>query len=53
MQKVQLDAITYPWEICYDLLLASVNSVSASHGSEALGLRVNSQWKNDRLNNAH
>ena len=53
MRKVQLDAIAYLWEMCYDLLLASADSVSASPGFEALGLRVNAQWKKDQLSNAH
>ena len=53
MRKIQLDVMAYLWEICYDLLLASADSVSASPGFGALGLRVNSQWKKDRLSNAN
>ena len=43
MRKIQLDVIAYLWEICYDLLLASADSVFASPGFEALGFKVNSQ----------
>ena len=41
-QKLQLDAIAYLWEICYDLVLAKGENVSTSPGFESLGLRVNS-----------
>jgi len=41
LQKIQLDAISYLWELCYDLLLAESHNVSASPGFESLGLRVN------------
>ena len=37
----QLLAISYLWELCYDLLLAKHDNVSASPGFEALGLRIN------------
>mmetsp|Transcript_22611 Transcript_22611/g.34254 ORF Transcript_22611/g.34254 Transcript_22611/m.34254 type:complete len:444 (-) Transcript_22611:16-1347(-) len=37
VRKVQLDAVAYLWEICYDLLLAEGDNVSASPGFEALG----------------
>ena len=41
LQRLQLDAVAYLWELCYDLLLASDSNVSVSPGFEALGLRVN------------
>ncbi len=41
LQKIQLDAISYLWELCYDLLLAESHNVSVSPGFESLGLRVN------------
>eukprot|EP00986_Skeletonema_menzelii_P009304 scaffold4187_cov135-Skeletonema_menzelii.AAC.10 len=41
LRKVQLDAVAYLWELCYDLLLAEGDNVSASPGFEAMGLRVN------------
>ena len=41
LQKVQLDAVAYLWELCYELLLSRSNNVSKSPGFESLGLRVN------------
>ena len=41
MQRMQLNVVAYLWELCYDLLLASGENVSASPGFEAFGLRVN------------
>lgn len=41
LQKVQLDAVAYLWELRYDLLLAECHNVSVSPGFESLGLRVN------------
>ena len=41
LQESQLLAISYLWELCYDLLLAKHDNVSASPGFEALGLRIN------------
>jgi len=41
LNKVQLDAVSYLWEICYDLLLAKSHNVSVSPGYESLGMRVN------------
>ena len=41
LQKVQLDAVAYLWEICYDLALAKFENVSVSPGFESLGLRGN------------
>ena len=41
MQRMQLNAVAYLWELCYDLLLATGENVSASPGFEAFGLRVN------------
>ena len=41
MQKLQLDAVAYLWEMCYDLLLDKSHNVSVSPGYESLGLRVN------------
>ena len=41
VQKLQLHAVAYLWEICYDLALAKHDNVSESPGYESLGLRVN------------
>ena len=41
MQTLQLDAISYLSELCYDLLLANGDNVSASPRFESLGLREN------------
>ena len=41
LEKVQLDAVAYLWELCYDLLLSERCNVSKSPGLESLGLRVN------------
>ena len=43
LKTLQLDAISYLWEICYDLLIARGDNVSGSPGFEALGLRVNTR----------
>ena len=43
MKRKQLNAISYLWELCYDLLLATDEHVSVSPGFEAFGLRVNRQ----------
>ena len=43
LQKLQLDAIAYLWELCYDLVLATSNNVSTSPGFEAFGLRVDNR----------
>ena len=48
MQTLQLNAVSYLWELCYDLLLANGENVSASPGFESLGLRVNN--KRQKLN---
>ena len=40
LETLQLHAVAYLWEICYDLLLANGENVSASRGFESLGLRV-------------
>ena len=48
MQKLQLDAIAYLWEICYDVALARDDNVSQSPGFGSLGLRNNHlKWKRD------
>lgn len=41
LERLQLDAVAYLWEICYDLMLAKNENVSDSPGFEAFGLRVN------------
>ena len=41
LKENQLLAVSYLWELCYDLLLAKHDNVSASPGFEALGLRPN------------
>ena len=41
MQTLQLDEISYLSELCYDLLLANGENVSASPRFESLGLRDN------------
>ena len=43
LKTLQLDAISYLWEICYDLLITRGDDVSDSPGFEALGLRVNTR----------
>ena len=40
-RKLQLDAVAYLWELCYDLVLANYENVSVSPGFESLGLVVN------------
>ena len=39
IREYQLLAVSYLWELCYDLLLEKYGNVSASPGFEALGLR--------------
>ena len=41
LQKLQLDAVAYLWEICYDMLIATEHNISESPGYEGLGLRKN------------
>ena len=41
LKENQLLAVSYLWELCYDLLLAKDDNVSTSPGFEALGLRPN------------
>eukprot|EP00584_Thalassiosira_punctigera_P016300 CAMPEP_0172573614 /NCGR_PEP_ID=MMETSP1067-20121228/136282_1 /TAXON_ID=265564 ORGANISM="Thalassiosira punctigera, Strain Tpunct2005C2" /NCGR_SAMPLE_ID=MMETSP1067 /ASSEMBLY_ACC=CAM_ASM_000444 /LENGTH=273 /DNA_ID=CAMNT_0013366221 /DNA_START=628 /DNA_END=1451 /DNA_ORIENTATION=- len=41
LQRLQLDAVSYLWEICHDLLLEKNSNVSISPGFESLGLRLN------------
>ncbi len=48
LKKLQLDAVAYLWELCYDLLLAKGENVSKSPGFEMLGLRVNNNNKRKR-----
>ena len=43
LKTLQLDAISYLWEICYDILIAKGDNVSGSPGFESLGLRVNTK----------
>jgi len=43
LQKHQLDAVSYLWELCYDLLLARSDNISVSPGFESFGLRVNAK----------
>lgn len=45
LERLQLDAVAYLWELCYDLLLNSSHNVSVSPGFEAFGLRVNRKRK--------
>ena len=44
-KKLQLDVVTYLWEICYDLVLAKAECVFTRPGFESLGLRVNHKRK--------
>jgi hypothetical protein len=44
-KKLQLDAVAYLWEICYDLVLAKAENVSTSPRFESLGLQVNRKRK--------
>ena len=48
LSKLQLDAVSYLWELGYDLLLTKSDNVSTSPGFEALGLRVNNERKRKR-----
>ncbi len=41
LQRLQLDAVSYLWEICYDLLLKKNSNVFISPGFESLGPRLN------------
>ena len=43
MQTLQLNAISYMWELCYYPLLANGENVLASPGFESLGLRINNK----------
>ncbi len=43
LQKLQLDAILYLWELSYDLTLAKSENVSVSSGFKSLGLRANNK----------
>jgi hypothetical protein len=52
LQKLQLDAVAYLWELCYDLLLAERFNVSVSPGFESLGLRVNRATKRKAIDDA-
>jgi ribosomal protein L15 len=45
LQKYQLDALSYMWELCYDLVLGKSDNVSQSPGFESFGLRVNNGSK--------
>ena len=53
LQTLQLDAIAYLWEICYDLLLAKGENVSVSPGFESLGLRVNNKKRSTSGESTH
>ena len=48
LSKLQLDAVSYLWELSYDLLIAKSDNVSTSLGFEALGLKVNNEQKRRR-----
>lgn len=41
LQRMQLTAVAYLWEMYYELMLARSENVSESPGAESLGLRVN------------
>jgi len=47
LQRLQLDAVSYLWEICHDLLLEKNSNVSISPGFESLGLRLKKKRKID------
>ena len=40
VERMQLSAVAYLWEICYDLMLAHSENISDSPGFEGLGLRM-------------
>ena len=42
---MQLDDVSYLWELGYDLILTKSDNVSTSPGFEAPGLRVNNERK--------
>ena len=48
LQRLQLNALSYLWEICYDLVLAKCDNVSDSPGFESFGLRVFNDRKRKR-----
>ncbi len=43
LQRMQLTAVAYLWEMYYELMLARSENVSKSPGAESLGLRVNNK----------
>ena len=47
LKKLQLDAVAYLWELCYDLLLARADNVLTSPGFETLGLQMNRKRKRE------
>ena len=47
LKKLQLDEVTYLWELCYDLLLEEADNLSVSPGFESLGLRINRKLKRE------
>ncbi len=46
LKRLQLDAVLYLWELCYDITLAKSDNVSVSPGFESLGLKVNQKKRN-------
>ncbi len=40
LKRMQITAVAYLWEMCYDLMLARSDNISDSPGFEGLGLRV-------------
>ncbi len=40
LKRMQITAVAYLWEMCYDLMLAKSDNISDSPGFEGLGLRV-------------
>jgi hypothetical protein len=51
LQRHQLDAVSYLWEICHDLLLEKNSNMSISPGFESLGLRLNEKRGRYMLSN--
>ncbi len=41
LHRLQLDAVAYLWEMCYNLLLDKKTNVSIGPGFDAMGPRLN------------
>ena len=48
LERVQLSAVAYLWEICYDVMLSHSENISDSPGFEGFGLRMRKRNENLR-----